>query len=115
MLTVISLLTADPPTPNQDVLEIGNFVQEALLAFDRAFTGQTGEIDIHGRRIKFKAKWRVHSFKEPLVWDATAQDMETGIRVEVTRYDSDRDANQSAIRKLCTELRNKGILHDALD
>lgn len=90
-------------------------MQEALLAFDRAFTGQTGEISIHGRRIRFKAKWRVHSFKEPLVWDATAQDMETGIRVEVKRYDSDRDANQFAIRKLCTELRNKGILHDALD
>ena len=97
------------------MLEIGNFVQEALLAFDRAFTGETGEISIHGRRIKFKAKWRVHSFKEPLVWDATAQDMETGIRVEVRRYDSDRDANQFAIRKLCTELKNKGILHDALD
>ena len=85
-------------------------LQKALLAFDNAFTGNSGEINIYGRRIKFKAKWRFHSFKEPIVWDATAQDMETGIAVEERHHDTDKDANKFAIKKLCEELKSKGIL-----
>lgn len=85
-------------------------MQKALLAFDNAFTGNSGEINIYGRRIKFKARWRVHSFEEPIVWDATAQDMESGITVRVKHYNTDKDANKFAVEKLCKELKSKGIL-----
>ena len=85
-------------------------MQNTLLAFDKAFTGKSGEINIYGRRIKFKAKWRFHSFKEPIVWDATAQDVESGIKVEDKHHDTDRDANKFAVEKLCKELKSKGIL-----
>lgn len=83
------------------------------MAFDKVMTGESGEINVHGRRIHFKAKWRIHSFDEPFVWDATAQDLDSGIRVKVNHYYTDRDANQAAIKKLCTELKTEGILHDA--
>ena len=107
--------TGSPPTPNKDVLDFGDFVKEAAIALDKTLTGESGEITVHDRRIKFKAKWRVHSFDEPIVWDATAQDMETGIRVEAKHYDTDRDANLFAVRKLCEALKDKGILHDVHD
>ena len=106
-MTCIFLQTVDSLSPNQDV---GHLVQNALLAFDKAFTGKSGEINIYGRRIKFKAKWRFHSFKEPIVWDATAQDMESGIKVEEKHHDTDRDASKFAVEKLCKELKSKGIL-----
>ena len=83
-----------------------------MTALDAALTGENGEIVESGRRIRYKAKWRVHSFNEPVVWDATAQDVETGIKVEVSRQDSDNTANRLAIRKLCEELQSRGILHD---
>ena len=86
-----------------------------MIALDKAQTGDKGEIEVHGRMIRFKASWRVHSFNEPFVWDATAQDAETGIRVEVKHQDTDKDANQLAVRKLCNELRSRGILQDVHD
>ena len=106
-MTCIFLQTVDSPSPNQD---IGLLVQNALSAFDKAFTGESGEINIYGRRIKFKAKWRFHSFEEPIVWDATAQDVESGIKVEEKHYNTDKDANKFAVEKLCKELKSKGIL-----
>lgn len=85
-----------------------------MSALDAAQTGEEGEIVESGRRIRYKAKWRVHSFNEPMVWDATAQDMETGIRVDVKHQDTDKDANRLAVQKLCKELKSQGILHDEL-
>ena len=86
-----------------------------LTALDQAQSGEKGEIVVFGRKIRFKAKWRVHSFNEPIVWDATAQDVETGIRVEVKHQDTDKYANQLAVQKLCKELKSIGItLHDEL-
>ena len=68
-----------------------------------------------GRTIRFKAKWRVHSFNELIVWDATALDVETGIKVEVKHKDTDKYANQLAVQKLCKELKARGILQDVHD
>ncbi len=81
-----------------------------LTAFDEAQAGEEGEIVASGRRIHFKAKWRIHSLDEPLVWDATAQDKETGIRVKVKHQDTDKYANRLAIQKLLEELKSKGKL-----
>ena len=89
LVTCIFLQTVDSLSPNQNV---GHLVQNTLLAFDKAFTGKSGEINIYDRRIKFIEKWRVHSFKEPIVWDATAQDVESGIKVEEKHHDTDKDA-----------------------
>ena len=92
-----------------------DLVFKVMSALDDAQTGEKGEIVESGRTIRYKAKWRVHSFNEPIVWDATAQDVETGIRVEVKHQDTDKDANRLAVRKLCKELQSKGILlHDKL-
>lgn len=85
-----------------------------LTALDETQSGQKGEIIVFGRTIHFKAKWRIHSFNEPIVWDATAQDVETGVRVEVKHQDTDKYANQLAVQKLCKELKSRGILHDEL-
>ena len=82
-----------------------------MTALDEAQSGEKGELVVYGRTIRFKAKWRIHSFNEPIVWDATAQDVETGIRVEVKHQDSDKYANQLAVRKLYEELISRGILH----
>ncbi len=57
-----------------------------------------------------KAKWRIHSLDEPLVWDATAQDMETGIRVKINRQHTDTHANRLAVQKLLEELKLQGKL-----
>ena len=86
-----------------------------LTALDEAQSGQKGEIVAFGRTIRFKAKRRIHSFDEPIVWDAKAQDVETGIRVEVKHQDTDKYANQLAVRKLCKELKSRGILQDVHD
>ena len=67
--------TGSPPTPNKDVLDFGDFVKEAAIALDKTLTGESGEITVHDRRIKFKAKWHVHSFDELIVWNAKAQDI----------------------------------------
>ena len=81
-----------------------------MTALDDAQSGEKGEFVVYGRTIRFKAKWLVHSFNEPLVWDATAQDVETGIKVEVKHQDTDKYANQLAVQNLCKELRSRGIL-----
>ncbi len=81
-----------------------------LTAFDKAITGEEGEIVESRRRIHFKAKWRIHSLDEPLVWDATAQDMETGIKVKVNRQHTDTHANRLAVQKLLEELKLQGKL-----
>ena len=82
-----------------------------MTALDEAQSGEKGELVVYGRTIRFKAKWCVHSLNEPIVWDATAQDVQTGIRIEVKHQDSDKYANQLAVRKLCEELMSRGILH----
>lgn len=81
-----------------------------MLSLDSALTGEAGEVIISGRRISYKAKWRVHSFNEPLVWDAMAQDMQTGMKVEVSRQSTDTYANKLAIQKLCEKLQSEGLL-----
>ncbi len=86
----------------------GDPLVKILTAFDEAQAGEEGEIVASGRRIHFKAKWRFHSQMEPLVWDATAQDEETGIRVKVKHQDTDKYANRLAIQKLLEELKSKG-------
>ena len=85
-----------------------------LTTLDEAQSGQKGEIVVFGRTIRFKAKWRIFSLNEPIVWDATAQDVETGVRAEVKHQDTDKYANQLAVQKLCKELKSRGILHDEL-
>ena len=74
------------------------------------FNGQQGETTECGRTIRFRAKWRVHSVFEPKVWDATAQDVETGIKVKVSHKDTDEIANRLAIQELCKELKSRGIV-----
>ena len=86
-----------------------------LTALDKAQSGQKGEIVVFGRTIHFEAKWRIHSIREPIVWDATALDVETGIEIEVKHKDTDKYANQLAVRKLCEELKSRGILRDMHD
>ena len=91
---------------------IDETLKNFLVGLEAAQSGEKGEFVANGRTIRFKAKWRVHSFDEPLVWDATAQDVETGIRVEVKHQDSDKYANQLAVRKLYQELISRGVLRD---
>jgi nucleoside phosphorylase len=72
--------------------------------------GQKGEVEVEGRRVSYKATWRIHSFNEPLVWDSVAQDMETGIKADVSRQYSDKEANKLAIKKLFENMRSEGVL-----
>ena len=105
--------TGSPLTPNNDLLDFGHSVKEAVIALDKTLMGESGEITVHDRRIKFKAKClsmsRLSGMLKLRIY------METGIRVKAKHYDTDRDANVFAIRKLCDALKDKGILHDVHD
>ena len=109
MLTIVIYYNTVIDPVNDD------WLVKILTALDKAQSGQKGEIVVFGRTIRFKAKWRVHSIREPMVWDATALDVETGIEVKVKHKDTDKYANQLAVQKLCKELKSRGILQDVHD
>ena len=67
-------------------------------------------MNYEGRIFCYKAYGRFHSFMEPLVFDASASDQESGITVEAKHYDNDQKAIGHAVEKLKGKLQEKGII-----
>ena len=72
------------------------------------------QFEIQGRVIKYKAKGRVHSFKEPWVYDGTAWDVLTGISEKAKHYKSKQGAIEHAVVKLMERLKREGMIRDEL-
>lgn len=63
-----------------------------------------------GRIICYSAHGRFHSLREPLVYDASASDQESGITVEAIHCDNSQKAISHAVEKLKGKLQEKGIV-----
>ncbi|XP_038051918.1 uncharacterized protein LOC119724779 [Patiria miniata] len=75
---------------------------------------EEGQVTVAGRVIKYKAKGRVHSFKEPWVYDGTAWDITSGISEKANHYKSKQGAIEHAMLKLLERLKREGIMKDEL-
>ena len=53
---------------------------------------------------------RVHSLKEPWVYDATAKDVETGVYAKKKHFDTSDEAIHEAIEELLKKLKERKIL-----
>ena len=67
-------------------------------------------MNYEGRIFCYKAYGRFHSLREPLVFDASASDQESGITVEAKHHDNDQKAIDHAVEKLKGKLQEKGII-----
>jgi len=72
--------------------------------------GREGTDVIFDRPVKWKYKARVHSLKEPWVYDGWATDLKTGIKSQAKHYKSAKGAVKHAYEELGKKLVAKGIL-----
>lgn len=63
------------------------------------------------RDITFSARGRVHSLREPWVWDGRARD-ESGLAVESRHHKGEGGAKRKAEEELRTALQSQGIIWD---
>ncbi|XP_022088796.1 uncharacterized protein LOC110978263 [Acanthaster planci] len=75
---------------------------------------EEGQVTIGGRAIKYSAKGRVHSIDELWVYDGTAWDIASGIKVKKHHFDEPQDAIDAAMKELLDRLRSEGLLKDEL-
>ncbi|XP_077990174.1 uncharacterized protein LOC144444572 [Glandiceps talaboti] len=90
-----------PPSLNTDNL-LAKALQSAL--------GSKGQIKLNERDIMYAAKGRIHSFREPWVYDAWAIDIGSQHKVRVNHFDDEDEAIKEAITKLVADLKSKGLL-----
>ena len=64
--------------------------------------------------ISYKAKGRVHSLKEPWVYDGTAWDISSGISEKAKHYKSKQGAIKNAMLQLLGRLKKEGIMKEEL-
>lgn len=64
------------------------------------------------RRISSSAHGRVHSLKEPWVWDGKAKDEQSGLQAESRHHKSENGAKSHAEQKLRSALQGQGIIWD---
>ena len=67
-------------------------------------------MNYEGRIFCYSAYGRFHSLREPLVYDASASDQNSGISVEAKHYDNYQEAIRHAVEKLKGRLQEKGII-----
>ena len=65
---------------------------------------------IADRVIKYNAKGRVHSLKEPWVYDGTAWDVLSGISEKARHYKGRKGAIKNAMLRLLERLKREGIM-----
>lgn len=79
--------------------------------FLRSIAGtKDGRKEYNGRTIEYSVSGRVHSFKEPWVYDATAKDVETGVFVKKKHFETADEAVYEAIEELVKQLKERKIL-----
>ena len=66
--------------------------------------------EYNGRTIEYSVSGRVHSFKEPWVYDATAKDVDTGVFVKKKHFETADEAVYEAIEELVKQLKERKIL-----
>jgi len=101
-VTVTSAFNLDPAL----LQTVSKIVNDAI--------SEDGQVTVAGRVIKYKAKGRVHSLKEPWVYDGTAWDISSGISEKAKHYKSKQGAIEHAMLKLLDRLKREGILKDEL-
>ena len=66
----------------------------------------------NGRTIEYSVSGRIHSFKEPWVYDATASDVATGETVEKKHFKTADRAINGAVEELVTKLKERQLMKD---
>lgn len=70
------------------------------------------QVNFKGRTIGYRVLRRIHSLDEPLVYDATAWDIESRIKAKVKHYIEREEAIQDAVKEVITKLTAQGLLQD---
>lgn len=70
------------------------------------------QVNFKGRTVAYRAPGRFHSFDEPWVYDATAWDIESGIKSKVKHYKEKEEAIQDAVNEVIKKLTAQGILQE---
>lgn len=70
------------------------------------------QVNFKGRSIGYRALGRIHSLDELWVYDATAWDIESGIKAKVKHYKESEEAIQDAVKEVITKLKAQGMLQD---
>ena len=65
-----------------------------------------------GRTIHYTVSGRIHSLKEPWVYDATAKDVVTNHEVEKKHYKTADSAINGAIEELVKQLKERELIQD---
>ena len=70
------------------------------------------QVNFKGRVIGYRAHGRVHSLKEPWVYDGMAWDVGSGTDAKVKHYSNSEDAIRDAVLKVVNVLKTMGIIVD---
>ena len=66
----------------------------------------------NGRTIEYSVSGRVHSFKEPWVFDATATDVAANVTVEKKHFKTADRAINGAIEELVKRLKERKLIQE---
>ena len=89
-----------------------NILLSAFLCSYNKFSVCCLQVNFKGRTIGYRALGRIHSLDELWVYDATAWDIESGIKAKVKHYKESEEAIQDAVKEVITKLTAQGILQD---
>ena len=68
------------------------------------------QVRSRGRLIGYEARGRIHSLREPMVYDAEAWDTGTGTRANARHFPDKKRAIQAAVREVTERLKAAGII-----
>ena len=114
LLIYISYSTPTPVVPRVVPTESSASPQSAPIQqfLDSIAGTKKGTRVFNGRTIKYSVSGRIHSFKEPWVYDATAKDVETGVFVKKKHFDTEDEAIFAAVEELMKKLKEREIMQD---
>ncbi|XP_015775294.1 PREDICTED: uncharacterized protein LOC107353464 isoform X2 [Acropora digitifera] len=81
---------------------------EQLYEVVKMITQESGQLNYQGRVIAYQAKGGMHGLQ--WVYDGTAWDVKSGIRVKDEHYKSKQGAIAHAVKKLIDGLKAKGLV-----
>ncbi|XP_071483735.1 uncharacterized protein [Diadema antillarum] len=111
LISAICLLVSIQP---QQTMALDPKLIATISGIVKTLANEEGQFEIKGRVVKYKAEGRVHSFKEPWVYDGTAWDIMSGISEKARHYKSKQGAIEHAVVRLMERLKRDNIIKDEL-
>ncbi|XP_070553184.1 uncharacterized protein [Ptychodera flava] len=87
-----------------------NGVDDLLAEILKSVGGSSGQVRIKGRDIMYRSKGRVHSLRDPWVYDAWAVDIASREERKASHYKDENDAIKEALRRIVDHLTTQGLL-----